>query len=89
MTRLTITAKGQITLKQDLLRHLNVGPGQQVEADKLPNGGIVVRASSPTGSIDDFIGSLAGKNTPRLTLEEIQEIAEQGWAGEKMKKLTQ
>jgi bifunctional DNA-binding transcriptional regulator/antitoxin component of YhaV-PrlF toxin-antitoxin module len=83
MTRLTITAKGQITLKQDLLRHLNVGPGQQVEADKLPNGGIVVRASSPTGTIDDFIGSLAGKNTPRLTLREIQEIAETGWSGEK------
>lgn len=81
MTRLTITTKGQITLKRELLRHLNVGPGQQVEADKLPNGGIVVRASSPTGSMDDFIGSLAGKNTPRLTLEEIQEIAEKGWAG--------
>jgi hypothetical protein len=27
MTVLTITAKGQVTLKQDLLKHLGVSPG--------------------------------------------------------------
>jgi antitoxin PrlF len=31
MTTLTVTAKGQITLKQELLRHLNVGPGKKSE----------------------------------------------------------
>ncbi|HEX8895960.1 MAG TPA: AbrB/MazE/SpoVT family DNA-binding domain-containing protein [Terriglobales bacterium] len=31
MITLTITGKGQVTLKQDLLRHLGVGPGEKVE----------------------------------------------------------
>jgi len=38
MTKLTITAKGQVTLKQELLNHLGVGPGEKIEADKLPEG---------------------------------------------------
>ena len=42
MTVLTITAKGQVTLKQDLLKHLGVSPGEKIEADKLPDGRIVV-----------------------------------------------
>jgi len=49
MTILTITAKGQVTLKQDLLKHLGVSPGEKIEADKLPDGRIVVRmAPLPT-----------------------------------------
>ena len=28
MTTLTITAKGQVTLKQELLKHLGVSPGE-------------------------------------------------------------
>jgi len=43
MATLTVTAKGQITLKQELLRHLNVAPGQKVEVDKLPDGRLTVR----------------------------------------------
>ena len=59
MTVLTITAKGQVTLKQDLLKHLGVGPGEKIEADKLPDGRVVVRAAAQEGSISDFIGSLS------------------------------
>ncbi|HEY4815529.1 MAG TPA: hypothetical protein VIH58_12660 [Chthoniobacterales bacterium] len=40
MTTLTITAKGQVTLKQELLKHLGVGPEERIEADKLPDGRI-------------------------------------------------
>src|SRR5208283_5732091 len=58
MATLTVTAKGQITLKQELLRHLNVTPGQRVQAEKLPNGRILVKAAERAGSIDSFIGSL-------------------------------
>jgi antitoxin PrlF len=39
MTALTITAKGQVMLKQDLLKHLGVSPGKKIEADKLPDAG--------------------------------------------------
>jgi bifunctional DNA-binding transcriptional regulator/antitoxin component of YhaV-PrlF toxin-antitoxin module len=82
MTTLTITAKGQITLKQDLLRHLKAGPGEKVEVEKLPDGRLVVGAAAKTGSISDFIGSLEQKGGPKLTIEEINEISAKGWAGE-------
>lgn len=83
MTRLTITAKGQITLKQDLLKHLGVGPGEKVEADKLPDGRIVVRAATQDGSISDFIGCLSQQGVRKFTIEEINELIEQGWAKRK------
>jgi len=80
MTKLTITAKGQVTLKQELLKHLGVEPGEKIEADKLPDGRILVRAAAQDGTISDFIGCLSKRGGPKLTLEEINEIAAQGWA---------
>ena len=80
MTTLTITAKGQVTLKQELLNHLGVGPGEKIEADKLPDGRIVVRAAAQQGTISDFIGCLAQKDGPKLTIDEMNEISSQGWA---------
>jgi bifunctional DNA-binding transcriptional regulator/antitoxin component of YhaV-PrlF toxin-antitoxin module len=80
MTTLTITGKGQVTLKQDLLRHLGVGPGEKVEIDKLPDGQIVVRAATQNGPITNFIGCLSRKAGPKLAIEEMKEIATEGWA---------
>ena len=80
MTTLTITAKGQVTLKQELLKHLGVSPGERVEADTLPDGRILVRAAAQDGNIDDFIGSLAKHGGPKLTTDELNEIATRGWA---------
>lgn len=82
MTTLTVTAKGQVTLRKDLLRHLGIEPGQQIEVDKLPGGQISVRAARPTGSIESFIGLLAGKANRVVTIEEMNEITAAGWAGE-------
>lgn len=82
MTTLTVTAKGQVTLRKDLLKHLGVKPGQRVEIDKLPNGRIEVKAAHSLGTIDGFIGLLAGKTKKVATLEEIDEAAAGGWAGE-------
>lgn len=82
MTTLTVTAKGQVTLRKDLLRHLGVGPGQKIEVDKLPDGRLTVSAARPTGSIDDFIGLFAGRTKKALSIEEMNEITEAGWAGE-------
>jgi hypothetical protein len=80
MTTLTITAKGQITLKQELLRHLMVVPGQKIEAEKLPNGQLLVRTAVQDSSIADFSSCLAQKDGPKLTIAEINEIAASGWA---------
>ena len=43
-TTLTVTAKGQVTLRKEVLRHLGVAPGQKVEMYLLPNGRLEVRA---------------------------------------------
>jgi len=83
MATLTVTAKGQITLKQELLRHLNVTPGQKVEVDKLPDGRLVVGSAPRTGSIDKFIGSLEQRGGPRLTIAQIKKITEDAWAGKR------
>ena len=80
MTKLTITAKGQVTLKQDLLNHLGVGPGEKIDADKLPDGRIVVRAAKADSTIADFIGSLSHRGTRKLTIEEMNEIVAGEWA---------
>ncbi len=80
MTTLTITAKGQVTLKQDLLKHLGVSPGEKIEADKLPDGRIVVRTAAQNGRIADFIGCLSQKGARKLTIAEMNQIASRGWA---------
>ena len=55
---LLITAKGQITLRKELLRHLGVAAGDKVAVDFLPDGRAELRAAKPEGSIRKFIGSL-------------------------------
>lgn len=83
MTTLTVTAKGQITLKQELLRHMNVAPGQKVEVGTLPDGRITIGAPAKKCSIETFSGSLAREGGPRLTIEQIKKITEGAWAGKR------
>jgi bifunctional DNA-binding transcriptional regulator/antitoxin component of YhaV-PrlF toxin-antitoxin module len=82
MRTLTVTAKGQVTLHEDLLRHLGVEPGQRIEIRELPAGRIEVRAAQPPGTIEHFIGVLADKRTTRLSLDEMNEAAARGWTDE-------
>ena len=44
MSTLTVTAKGQVTLRKDVLEHLGVRPGEKISVDKLPDGRIEVKA---------------------------------------------
>jgi bifunctional DNA-binding transcriptional regulator/antitoxin component of YhaV-PrlF toxin-antitoxin module len=71
MSTLTVTTKGEVTLRKDLLKHLGVRPGEKVTVDKLPDGRIVVRAARPTGRISDVFGLLKRENGPSLSIEEI------------------
>jgi bifunctional DNA-binding transcriptional regulator/antitoxin component of YhaV-PrlF toxin-antitoxin module len=82
MASLTVTVKGQITLKRDLLQHLGIKPGERLDFEKLPGGELRVRAARPTGTIDGFLGLLADKTKKVATIEEINEAAAAGWAGE-------
>jgi antitoxin PrlF len=81
---LTVTAKGQVTLRRDLLQHLGIKPGERVDVEKLPGGELRVRAARPTGTIDGFLHSLDGKVKLRksLSIEDINRIAAAGWAGD-------
>lgn len=83
MPSLTVTAKGQITLKRDLLQHLGIKPGQRINFDKLPNGELRIKAAQPTNTIDNFIGRFSGQLKKPLTIEEMNEITASSWAGKK------
>ena len=81
MSTLTVTAKGQITLRKDLLKHLGAQPGEKIVVDKLPGGRIEIKAARPTGKISDVFDFLKRENGPSLSIEEINEVARRGWAG--------
>jgi AbrB family looped-hinge helix DNA binding protein len=83
MSMLTITAKGQVTLRKDLMNHLGVQPGDRVSVDKLPDGGIEVRAVNGTGRIADVFDLLKGKSARRLSIKQMGEVAAKGWAGKR------
>jgi AbrB family looped-hinge helix DNA binding protein len=80
MTNLTITSKGQITLPLELLKHLGISPGQQVEVHKLANGVLALQAKAPEG-LEAFAGCL--RTPPKaLSLDEMNDIIAKAWAGQ-------
>jgi AbrB family looped-hinge helix DNA binding protein len=83
MGTLTVTSKGQVTLRKDLLNHLGVSPGEKIVVDKLPDGRIEMKAVRPTGKISDVFNFLKKKGGRSLSVEEIGEIAKQGWTGKR------
>jgi bifunctional DNA-binding transcriptional regulator/antitoxin component of YhaV-PrlF toxin-antitoxin module len=83
MTTLTVTAKGQVTFRKEVLQHLGIRPGEKIELDLLPDGRGVLKAARPAGTIKGFVGLLAGKTKKVATIEEINQAAAHGWAGKK------
>jgi AbrB family looped-hinge helix DNA binding protein len=83
MTILTVTTKGQVTLPKDILKHLGVQPGDKITVEKLPDGRIEVRAARPTGRISDIFGFLKREHGPSLSVEDMNQIAAEGWAGKR------
>jgi bifunctional DNA-binding transcriptional regulator/antitoxin component of YhaV-PrlF toxin-antitoxin module len=84
MTTLMVTAKGQITLKQELLRHLGVASGEKIEVDTLPDGRVIIQAARRRRDIREIFGILSPENKPNisLTIEEINKISQKSWANE-------
>ena len=78
MTTLTVTARGQVTFRKDVLQHLGIRPGEKIELDLLPDGRGLIKAAQPTGTISGFVGLLAGRSKKVATLEEINTAAAQG-----------
>lgn len=82
MNAITITTKGQITLRKELLQHLGVHPGDKISFDKLPGGEIRIRAVKPKGNISDFFGSLKREGQRPISIEEMNDAIAKGWAGQ-------
>ncbi|CAQ85152.1 MULTISPECIES: AbrB/MazE/SpoVT family DNA-binding domain-containing protein [Photorhabdus] len=80
MATLTVTARGQVTFRKDVLQHLGIGPGEKIELDLLPDGRVELKATRPKGSFRSLHGFLKGKTNGRiLTIEEINDaIADAG-----------
>jgi bifunctional DNA-binding transcriptional regulator/antitoxin component of YhaV-PrlF toxin-antitoxin module len=83
MTTLTVTARGQVTFRKEVLQHLGIKPGEKIELDLLPDGRGILKAARPTGTIDGFVGLLAGRTNKIATIEELNAATAQGWAGKR------
>lgn len=83
MTTLSVTARGQVTFRREVLQHLGIKPGEKIELDLLPDGRAVLMAAQPSAPITGFIGLLSGKTSKGATIEEISDSAAKGWANQK------
>ncbi|MFV3126839.1 AbrB/MazE/SpoVT family DNA-binding domain-containing protein [Niveispirillum sp. KHB5.9] len=77
---LTVTAKGQVTFRKELLEHLGAGPGDQLEVEMLPSGRVEVRVA-PKEGIEGFFGCLKSPLAKAPSIEEMNDAIAAGWAG--------
>ena len=75
---LTVTAKGQVTLRQSVLEHLGVGPGQKLGVTFLPSGRVELRPVEDLPAVADLRGALRRSGQRVVTLKEMQEAIERG-----------
>ena len=80
-TALTVTAKGQVTLKKRVLEHLWVKPGDQVEVTLLADGRVELRHEGERSSLADLRGALKRPRRRPVTLDEMQAAIEAGRGG--------
>lgn len=74
MSTLTVTSRGQVTLRTEVLQHLRIRPGEKIEVDLLPDGRVELRAARAGGSFQQLRSVLEGKtNGARLSIEEIDD----------------
>lgn len=80
MTTLSVTARGQVTFRKDVLKHLGIQPGGKIRLDLLPDGKAELRAEQPKGSWRELCGMLKGKGKGvRLSIDELNDaIAKAG-----------
>lgn len=72
MTTLSVTARGQVTFRKEVLQHLGIKPGDRIEIDLLPDGRAELKAAAQKGSIRELAGLLKGKTNGKvLSIDEI------------------
>jgi len=84
MSTLSVTSRGQITLRRDLLQHIGIQPGQKVEVLKLPHGELRIKAKKKTQPINNVFSLLKDKTSGVvLSTEEINQAVSTGWSKDK------
>ncbi|ODS54581.1 MAG: transcriptional regulator [Agrobacterium sp. SCN 61-19] len=74
MTKLSITAKGQVTLRKEVLQHLGLRPGDKVAVDLLPDGRAALSAVRSERTFGNLAQLLEGRtNGKRLSIDELNE----------------
>jgi hypothetical protein len=73
---LTVTAKGQVTLRRAVLDHLGVRPGAKVSVSLLGNGRVELVAAAAGGDITGLRGALRRPGRLPVSLEEMQRVIE-------------
>jgi len=81
MKTLTVTSRGQVTFRKEILQHLGIQPGEKIELELLPGGRGVLQAARPSKKINSFLGVLAGRTRRTATIHQINQAIEDGWAG--------
>jgi hypothetical protein len=75
---LTVTAKGQVTLRRAVLDHLGVSPGAKVSVSLLGNGRVELVAAAARGDIKGLRGALRRPGQRPVSFEEMQQAIEAG-----------
>jgi bifunctional DNA-binding transcriptional regulator/antitoxin component of YhaV-PrlF toxin-antitoxin module len=76
MTTLTVTARGQVTFRKDILRHLGIQPGEKIELDLLPDGRYDQQLLRTAGATD--------KESGHHSRDQRGNSASLGWQGMKI-----
>ena len=82
MATLTLTGRGQVTFRKDVLKHLGIEPGDKIRLDLLPDGRAELKADRAQGSWETLHTVFDGTtNGAKLSIEDINNaIAEAGAA---------
>lgn len=74
MAILTVTARGQVTFRKEVLQHLGIRSGDKIELEFLPDGRAELRAARPSGGWKELSGLLKPKGSgASLTVDELNE----------------
>jgi bifunctional DNA-binding transcriptional regulator/antitoxin component of YhaV-PrlF toxin-antitoxin module len=74
--QLTITSKGQVTLRQSVLAHLGAKPGEKIEAVLLPDGRVELQIQGAKPHVSVVRGIFYDPDRKPATLEDMQEAIE-------------
>lgn len=78
----TGTANGQVTLRQAVLDHRHVRPGDKISAVLSPSGKVEIRSVSVGDTLGDLRGMLHRRGRRAASVEDMQEAVEHGAARE-------